>query len=72
MGNLTDLSAGFVVRVWREPVELDSNAVEWKGSIECVRCGERRYFNDIARMNDFMRRHLQIIGLDGLFLRHED
>lgn len=67
MGKLTDLSAGFVVRIWREPGEVDGDRVEWRGSVECVRCGKKRYFSDANRMVEFIKQHLAIIGLSDVF-----
>lgn len=36
----------FIVRIWREPREIDDAASEWRGMIEHVESGERRYFRE--------------------------
>jgi hypothetical protein len=72
MSQLTDLSASFVVRIWREPRDAASAPLEWRGSVQCVQCNERSYFKDGAQMLDFMRRHLARIGLDRAVFPFDD
>jgi hypothetical protein len=44
----------FVVRVWFEPGALPGE--EWRGSVEHVPSGARRYFGALADLEAFIRR----------------
>jgi hypothetical protein len=48
----------FVIRMWRENHDEDGEMVEWRGWIDHVQSGERRYFRDIPQINDFIQRCL--------------
>ena len=69
MSEWADRSASFVVRIWCEQRDMEGAAVEWRGSVECVSCGDRLYFRQLERMTDFMLVHLRRIGLDAAHLR---
>ena len=45
----------FIVRIWREPREIEGEAAEWRGLIESVGDGRRRYFRRLDELVDFMR-----------------
>jgi hypothetical protein len=44
----------FVVRLWREPREIEGAAPEWRGVVESVVTGERVYFRSLDKMNAFI------------------
>ncbi|MCB9101746.1 MAG: hypothetical protein H6632_19585 [Anaerolineales bacterium] len=45
----------FIVRIWSEELDRAGNIVAWRGSIEHVNHGERRYFDDL----DVVVRYIQ-------------
>lgn len=48
----------FVVRLRREPREVAETVPEWRGVIEHLRSGERRYVRAIADIVPFIARFL--------------
>ncbi|XZG68930.1 hypothetical protein ACTSKR_09710 [Chitinibacteraceae bacterium HSL-7] len=59
---LEDQSASFILRIWRE--HGDASAGDWRGSIEHVQSGERRFFRDFGGVERFMSPLLAQIGID--------
>ncbi len=53
----------FIVRIWPEPREIENAAVEWRGVIEHVGSGKRRYFRDLQGIILFMLPYLEQIGI---------
>jgi len=47
----------FLVRTWYEPSGERPGA--WRGAITHVASGERRYFAELAELNDFIRLRLE-------------
>jgi len=41
----------FIVRIWLEPRELEEKASKWRGMVEHVASGNRRY---VADLNDII------------------
>ena len=64
MGLLEDRTAVFIVRVWCECGDGDSAIVEWRGSVEHVKTGARSFFRTFETLIDFMKPHLDSIGID--------
>lgn len=52
----------FILRIWREPREIKGAELEWRGVIEHVPTGERRYFNELNDVVDFLRPYLLQMG----------
>ena len=48
----------FIVRVWLESRELPGASHTWRGVIEHVATGERRYFLDLAEIQAFIQSFL--------------
>lgn len=44
--------ATFIVRLWVEPSA--AGADEWRGEIEHVQTGEKRYFRDVSQLPAFI------------------
>jgi hypothetical protein len=61
---LEDRTASFIVRIWRETAELPTSACEWRGSIEHVSSGQRGFFRDLPAILEYMKPHLQQLGID--------
>ncbi len=57
----------FILRIWREPREIEGAELEWRGVIEHVPTGERRYFNELNDVVDFLRPYLQQMGHKPVF-----
>ncbi|RMD62474.1 hypothetical protein D6833_06850 [Candidatus Parcubacteria bacterium] len=49
----------FAVRLWRE--ELGAGQTEWRGKVQYVIGGERRYFRDWSTLVSFLSAKLQEI-----------
>ncbi len=44
----------FIVRVWREAREIPGAQPEWRGVVEHVPSGERRFFKELEEIIRFM------------------
>ncbi len=44
----------FIVRFWRQPREIEGEPPDWRGMIEEVSAGQRRYFLTFQEMLIFM------------------
>ncbi|HEU0295589.1 MAG TPA: hypothetical protein VFR47_22810 [Anaerolineales bacterium] len=51
---LDNISRSFVVRIWIEPREVPNATLEWRGVIQDVLSGEKKYFRKFAELIDFM------------------
>lgn len=49
-----NISRSFVVRIWIEPREVPNETLEWRGMIQDVLSGEKKYFKKFAELIDFM------------------
>ena len=54
----------FIVRIWREPREIEGLAAEWRGLIERVGSGERRYFQRLDELVSFMQGYMTLNDAD--------
>ncbi len=61
---LEDRTAVFIVRIWCERGDGPSPAPEWRGSVEHVQTGARAFFRHLDVVLDFMKPHLEGIGID--------
>lgn len=65
MALLEDRTAVFIVRIWCEHGDADAAAMpEWRGSVEHMESGQRVFFRNLEAVVDFMKVHLQSIGID--------
>ncbi len=64
MALLEDRTTAFIVRIWCERGGTASLAPEWRGSVEHVQTGQRAFFRHLDAVIDFMKPHLQGIGVD--------
>jgi hypothetical protein len=46
--------ASFFVRIWQEPRDREGARPEWRGSIEHVQSGQKRYFKDVEALVNFI------------------
>lgn len=61
---LEDRTAAFIVRIWCERGDADSAIAEWRGSVEHVQTGQRVFFRHLEAVLEFMKPHLESIGID--------
>ena len=52
----------FVLRVWKESREIKGASPTWRGMIQHVSTGERRYFADAGELTRYLERHLDELG----------
>ena len=64
MALLEDRTTAFIVRIWCERGDSASLAPEWRGSVEHVQTGQRVFFRHLDAVIDFMKPHLEGIGVD--------
>jgi len=64
MSLLEDHTASFIVRIWRERGEGLKVSQEWRGAIEHVQSGHRNFFRDLSEIANFMKPHLEQIGIE--------
>jgi hypothetical protein len=64
MGLLEDRTAVFIVRVWCERGDGAATVTEWRGSVEHIQSGQRAFFRNLDAVLDFVRPHLEGIGID--------
>lgn len=54
----------FIVRIWREPREILGARAQWRGLIEHVASGQRRYVNDLAGLETFILKYIGEMGVE--------
>jgi hypothetical protein len=64
MSLLEDRTAVFIVRVWCERGDGDAAVTEWRGSVEHIQSGHRAFFRNLEAVLEFVRPHLEGIGID--------
>lgn len=64
MALLEDRTAVFIVRVWCERGDGDAAVTEWRGSVEHIQSGQRTFFRHLDAVLEFVRPHLEDIGID--------
>jgi hypothetical protein len=63
MALFEDNTQVFIVRVWLERREMEGAKVEWRGVIEHVPSGERRYLRDLEDILAFIVPYLGGVGV---------
>lgn len=58
MTSFEESSHAYILRFWREPREIQDAEPEWRGVIEHVRTGDRRYLRGLDGILDFIAWHL--------------
>jgi hypothetical protein len=64
---LEDNTQVFIVRVWLERRELEGSAPQWRGVIQQVPSGERRYFRNLDDITAFIAPYLEEMGVKPSF-----
>ena len=58
-----DTSHTFIARFWLEPREIKDAKPIWRGVVEHVASGQRRYLEDLDEVKAFITAHLQNTGI---------
>ena len=58
MDQFEEYTQVFIVRIWREPREIDGATPKWRGLVEHVTSGERRYVERLNEIAPFIASHL--------------
>jgi hypothetical protein len=58
-----DTSHSFIARFWLEPREIKDAKPIWRGVVEHVASGQRRYLEDLDEVKAFITVHLQDTGI---------
>jgi hypothetical protein len=53
----------FIVRIWIEPREIEGETPLWRGVIEHVGSGERRYIKHLKELEEFIAIYLKKMGV---------
>ena len=64
MALLEDRTTAFIVRIWCERGDTSSLGPEWRGSVEHIQSGERAFFRHLDAVIEFMKPHLEAMGID--------
>lgn len=62
MSFVDDDRHAFVIRLWREPREVDDDGRLWRGTIEHIPSGDRRAVTEMADITGFIDEHLDILA----------
>lgn len=49
----------FILRLWREPREIERAEVEWRGEVEPLLNGEKRYFRSLEEIAPILGGYLE-------------
>jgi hypothetical protein len=63
MGAFGGRTHSFIVRVWLEPREIEGVDPEWRGMVEHVSSGKRRYVTDLGDLSAFIAIYLEDMGV---------
>ncbi len=53
----------FIIRIWKEKREIQGASPAWRGVIEHVPTGKRRYLQNLAHIITFITPYLEEMGL---------
>ena len=58
-----EMTHTFILRIWIEPREIEGAAPEWRGMVEHVDSGKRKYLNDLDQIIAFIAPYLKEMGI---------
>ena len=56
------LAMSFIVKLWQEEIEEETDRMIWRGHITHVPSGDRRYFSALAEIAAFIAPYLAEVG----------
>jgi hypothetical protein len=63
MNDSEDSDHAFIIRIWKENRELEGASPGWRGVIEHVSTGKRRYLQELAHIIAFIIPYLEEMGV---------
>ena len=63
MASIQEKDQTFIVRLWIEPDGGDNTVSQWRGVIENVQNGNRRYLRDLDQITAFIAPYLERMGV---------
>jgi hypothetical protein len=63
MTSLQNKDQTFIVRLWREPSDGDESLSQWRGVVENVQHGNRRYLKDLNELTAFISPYIEKMGV---------
>ena len=60
---LKEKSHTFILRIWIEPREIEGAVAEWRGVVEHVDSGQRKYLNNLDQILAFITPYLREMGI---------
>lgn len=63
MAPLDDRTLVFIIRIWLERRELEQAPPVWRGMVEHLETGKRRYIKDLAEIRAIMMPYLAEMGI---------
>ena len=54
-----DITHSFIIRIWPEQIDAADRSCKWRGHITHVPSGQRRYFEQLDILPDFIEQFLQ-------------
>ena len=64
MADYDNQSESFIIRIWREPRELEGAPVLWRGELEHVTSHTRHFFRDFDVLVALMQSYLLTLGVN--------
>lgn len=64
MSSINEETHVFIVRLWREPREIERATPQLRGTVAHVLSGEQSSVRSLDGVCDFMRRYLSQLGVD--------
>ena len=62
MSSLDERSHTFVVRIWEERRDVEGAPTTWRGRVDDVRTGTRRYFTSLEDMVAYLSQQSGMVG----------
>jgi hypothetical protein len=62
MSSLDERSHTFVVRIWEERRDVDDAPTTWRGRVDDVRTGVRRYFTSLEDLMAYVSQQSGMVG----------
>jgi hypothetical protein len=62
MSSLDERSHTFVVRIWEERRDVEDAPTTWRGRVDDVRTGTRRYFTSLEDMVAYLSQQSGMVG----------
>ena len=58
-----EMTHTFILRIWIEPREIEGATAVWRGVVEHVDSGKKKYLNDLDQIIAFITPYLREMGI---------